>query len=157
MNKQKHEQAVKVLCESIEEARGKLTESELPPHDVCKAAIEGIVAKRGQSVLRKTPPVFREHPLGSLLGRYLDWHRGTGYLGSLYTIGWDAEMLEKASTSDPASYGDYWRHDKSRLFDHARLVAGIEGLGDKLDSLALVILKGQSRAAEAWSKALGRS
>lgn len=156
MNKKLCQLALEKLIEAVESARPKLTDSTLPPLDVCRVALEGIVAKRGKNVIRRTAPVFREHPLGSILHRCIAFHRSNGSLYGLFGTQDDVSLLLRASGRDPSSYGSYWTNDKSLLFEHARLVAGIDDLYDQMDTLALVLLQGQSSAAQAWQKALSQ-
>jgi hypothetical protein len=138
------EKTLKATESLIEKARGKLS-SKLPTQVVCSTALEACVKNDGS--FRKTPPVFRKNPLGSILYRLIYWHRGcnNAYLGTLFTTGLWSEII-----ADP---GD---NACETIIEHNKLVGDTTGreLHDQLDTLALVLLGGKSSSVARWQEVL---
>jgi hypothetical protein len=121
----------------------------LPPDSVCQAALDGILRKDGRTY--SNPPTFAKNPLGSILLRWMEWHKGGGYLGGVFSINMDCGLLERYSR-EPEKFGAWAHTDKMKL--HSAIVQGVEKLGDSINSLALVLRGGKSTACDAWNRAL---
>jgi hypothetical protein len=122
---------------------------DLPCDAICDAALDGILRRDGKTYAN--PPTFAKNPLGSLLLRWMQWHGGGGYLGGVFSIDMDCGLLTRFST-EPEKYGAWAK--TPGFASHAALVAGVEKLGDLLNSLALVLRSGKSNACDAWNRAL---
>jgi hypothetical protein len=156
MNKEKHETAVKMFLDHLEETRGKLT-MDLPPKAIMEAALRGIVSKRGRNVVKRKAPTFRDNPFGSILLRLLQFHGSTGSLYSRTVAETDAGLL----VSHAGPEGRKWGHEG--LQAASDLIAESyddlptnSDFADQMDTVAIVLRNGQSTAADAWKKALGK-
>ena len=126
----------------------------LPPAEIIEIAICGALNSRTGQWKTKAP-TFRENPLASLFWRLRDFHKGGGYLGTVFTTKLDAENLCRLESD---ACGSYWTDKRSRVFDHQAITKrhGLDGetVWQQLDTLAAVVLGGKSNAAEAWRRAL---
>ncbi len=138
------EKTLKATESLIEKARSKLS-SKLPTQVVCSTALEACVKNNGS--FRKTAPVFRKNPLGSILYRLIYWHRGcnNAYLGTLFTTATWSEII-----ADPGN------NACETIIEHNKLVGDTTGreLHDQLDTLALVLLGGKSSSVARWQEVL---
>ena len=125
---------IKFNLDLIEKYRVMLGSSvPLPDYETCKLAIGQILTKRG--TLYKNAPSIDSKPLGSLLWSFLDFHDGSGYVGT---------MMNLATFKCPMVARKYGM-DASSLFS-------------QLDTLARVLTGDDSlntNASKAWDKAIG--
>ena len=103
----------------------------MPPAPVCRLAIAGILNKRTGRLL-SNPRTLAADPLGSVLRRTLDWHRGSGNLWGAYAVRGDCDWIQRKAAWDP-----------TRSF------------ADEIDTLALILLNGKSQASDNWRRVLG--
>jgi len=169
MTGKKHSIAVDVLLDTIESAREKLATDKIdkdgktckgltmPPTDVIRAALTTIVAKRGKSTIRKTAPTFADAPLGSVLHRLIQFHRSSGSLWGVMGANFDAGCIVRWAFED----GDGRIKPDSRIGKTGELDLVRDSYSEEptdfkeqLDTVALVLLNGQSNAADAWHKAI---
>jgi hypothetical protein len=132
-----HADRVKALCDYIERLRPTLTTAPnavtLPAPDLVREAVAGGLNTRTGRPLASAPKRANK-PLANVLHRLLAWHRSSGYLGTIFAVRWECGDIVKARGLD---------------------MTGPE-LYDELDTLALLLTGGRSRAGDAWSSALGR-
>lgn len=116
-------------------------------------AVKGTLNSRTGRLLAK-PPVFRERPLASLLGRLIEWHLGSGNLWGIQGVHFDIGLL---LDFDPATkqYGEYWTGPKSNMANDHALAVGVteKELFETLTTIS-IILCGGSPATQRWEKAL---
>ena len=133
----KHADRVNALCDYIERLRPTVTTAPdaltLPTADIVREAIAGSLNARTGRPLASAPPRDKR-PVANVLHRLLAWHRSSGNMGSVFGVRWDCSDIVKARGLD---------------------MTGAE-LHDALDTLALLLMGGRSRAGDAWSHALGR-
>ena len=151
----KKNEKVQALLRQIETCRERLQDSHpLPPAEIIETAICGALNSRTGQWKTKAP-TFRENPLASLFWRLRDFHKGSGYLGTIFTTKGDADTLCRLKAD---VCGKYWTDKRSRIFDHQAITKrhGLDGetVWQQLDTLAAVVLGGKSNAAEAWRNAL---
>ena len=133
----KHADRVNALCDYIERLRPTITTAPdaltLPTPDIVREAVAGALNTRTGRPLASAPSRAKR-PVGNVLWRLLAWHRSSGNMGSVFGVRWDCDDLVKARGLD---------------------MTGPE-LHDALDTLALLLAGGRSRASDAWAHALGR-
>ena len=135
-----HAERVEFICNYVETVRTKWAEYDaprddifvLPPAEIVREAISGQLNSRTGRPLR-SPPRRAERPLGNVLHRLLAWHRSSGYLGGVLGVIWDCNDIAK---------------------ERGLEITGRE-LYDSLDTLALLLTRGRSRAGDNWERALG--
>ena len=120
------------LCAVIERLRSTVS-LPMPDADMVREAIDGILNTRTGKLLRSAPNIDAR-PLANVFWYINDWHRGSGYIGTIYNNRFKCGYIAKARNLD---------------------ITGSE-LHDMLDTLALVLRKGDSPASDRWTKALGR-
>jgi len=173
-----YHRTVNTLCEYVEAQRDKLTEHKLPPMAIIEKAIEGIVAKRGKRLLRKSCPPEDQNGLAYILFKLIQFHRGNGHLGGLWGI--DSSCYCFASWASQQTFNPH--PDRAGLTPIVKLIRDAydipimpkddpnidhsertkypadkengKRINSELDTLALVLLAGQSSAADAWQKAI---
>lgn len=104
--------------------------------DQLRVALDELVSKRSPYNVLRTLPTYRERPLGSLLGRLLRWHRGSGQLDGYMMAKWDADRFPAVARLRYRDLG----------------LEAYEDLFDVLDTTALLLLGGRSTAADAWRR-----
>jgi hypothetical protein len=128
---------VQALCDYIERLRPTVTTAPdavtLPTADIVREAIAGSLNTRTGRPLASAPPRDKR-PVANVLWRLLAWHRSSGNLGAIFAARWDCDDIVTARNLD---------------------MTGPE-LHDALDTLALLLTGGRSRAGDAWARALGR-
>jgi len=133
----KHADRVNALCDYIERLRPTVTSAPdavtLPAPDIVREAIAGSLNTRSGRPLASAPKRDKK-PVANVLWRLLAWHRSSGNMGSVFGVRWDCDDLVTARNLD---------------------MTGPE-LHDALDTLALLLTGGRSRASDAWTHALGR-
>ena len=118
-------------CEKIEALREKFPN--LPTAEMVREAIDGILHFRTGRMLANAPK-FTKRPLANIFYRVVEWHRGNGNLGPVFSAKWDCELIVRDRGLDITA----------------------NELHDQLDTLALLLWNGKSNATAQWSKALGR-
>jgi hypothetical protein len=127
--------AIDRLCAGVERRRAHLGDTAtLPSATIVREAIDGIFHRRTGNELRSAPPRDKR-PIANVLWRIMAWHRSSGGMGSIFGMHWACGDIVKARDLD---------------------MTGLE-LYDELDTLAIVLLGGRSRAADNWARALGNS
>jgi hypothetical protein len=167
MTNKKHTIAVDAILDTIETARSLLTSDitnadgtiskgvTVPPTAVIRKALEGIVAKRGKRIIRTTAPTFYDSPLASVLHRLIQYHRSSGSLWGVMGARHDARCIARwAFDGKPNPNGRVEKSGDPGIMRESYSEAP-DDFTDQMDSVALVILNGQSRAADNWSRALG--
>jgi hypothetical protein len=163
----KHKIAVDAIMEAVETARTKLSPDitkpdgtiekgiVIPPTAVVRKAVEGIVAKRGRHIIVANPKTFYDFPLASVLLRLIQFHRSSGSLWGVMGATFDAGCIARWAFEDDRNPNG--RIEKSGDMEIMResYPEAPDDFKGQMDSLALVILKGQSRAADNWSRQLG--
>ena len=136
----KHADRVNALCDYIERLRPTLTTAPdapdavtLPTPDIVREAVAGALNTQTGRPLASAPPRDKR-PVANVLHRLLAWHRSGGNMGSIFGLRWDCGDIVKARGLD---------------------TTGPE-LHDELNTLALLLTGGRSRASDAWTHALGR-
>ena len=116
------------------------------PEKALRHALDGILNKRTGNLLASAP-TFRDRPLASLLYRHIAWHRGSGNLGGIFSVKWDADLLVNPHRD--------WEPGSALAHD-AQLTGEMTSseLHDRLETTALIMTNGQSPAADRWRKAL---
>lgn len=173
-----YNRTVTTLCEHVEAQRSKLTEHKLPPMAIIEKAIEGIVAKRGKRLLRKSCPSEDQNGLAYILFKIIQFHCGNGHLGGLFGV--DTSCYCFASWASQQSFNphpdragltpivelirdaynieimpeDNKNIDRSERVKYPADKANAKKINSELDTLALVLLAGQSNAMDAWQKAI---
>jgi hypothetical protein len=122
---------VNALCDHVEHFRQRISEP-LPPADLVREAIDGIINSRTGRLLRSAPSMDAR-PLSNVFWYVNDWHGGTGYIGTLFNCRFKCGDIVRGRGMD---------------------ITG-EALHDMLDTLALVLRNGNSPASDRWAKALG--
>lgn len=127
--------AIDRICAAVELRRAHLgNAATLPSAPIVREAIDGIFNRRTGNELRSAPPRDKR-PIANVLWRIMAWHKSSGGMGSVFGVRWACDDIAKARYLD---------------------ITGPE-LYDALDTLALVLLGGRSRAADNWARALGIS
>ena len=127
--------AIDRICTAIESKRAQLSgTAPLPSADIVHEAIDGIFHRTTGNELRSAPPRDKR-PIANVLWRLLAWHRSIGNFGGVFSLQWACDDIVRERDLN---------------------VTGLE-LYDHLDTLAIVLLGGQSRAADNWDRALGVS
>ena len=124
---------LETMCGLIETARG-LISLPLPDAPMVRECIDGILNTRTGKLLRSAPNIDAK-PLANVFWYLLDWHRSSGYIGTLYNCRFKASGIAKDRNLD---------------------ITGAELYG-MLETLAIVLHGGHSPASERWEKALGRA
>ena len=152
------DQRVEYFLQKINEARSKLVKHSLPPDRVCEVCIRESLNSRNGRLLANSP-TFRERPLASVFHRMLCWHRGNGFLGTIFTVQMDCGLIIRFD-SESSDWGDYWKSDKSQMLRDHNLVVECgytdeKQLFEDIDTLVQVCLMGTSTAMDKWKAALG--
>lgn len=166
MNATKHKAAVDVILDTIESGRAKLLAVKfdksgnpvkpvtMPPTAVIRRALEGIVAKRGKRIIRTTAPNFYDSPLASILHRLIQFHRSSGSLWGVMGTTHDAGCITRwAFDGKPNPAGRVEKSGDPGILRDSYSEAP-DDFSDQMDTVALVILNGQSNAANAWRRAI---
>ena len=131
----KYTAAIDRLCDVVEIRRAHLSDTAtLPNAPIVREAIDGIFNRRTGNELRSAPPRDKR-PVANVLWRIMAWHRSSGGMGSIFGLRWACDDIVK--TRDLGMTGPE--------------------LYDTIDTLAIVLLGGRSRAADNWERALGSS
>jgi hypothetical protein len=131
------------ICAAVERRRACLNDvAPLPDTDIVRTAISGIFNTRTGNELRSAPPRDKR-PLANVLWRLMAFHRSSGGIGGVFSLRWACDDIVKAHRKGP------YRHKSLDLN-----ISG-EQLFDAINTLAIVLLGGQSRAADNWERALG--
>jgi len=132
-----HADRVNALCDYIERLRPTVTTAPdaltLPTPAMVREAIAGSLSTRTGRPLASAPPRDKR-PVANVLHRLLAWHRSSGNMGSIFGLHWDCGDIVTARNLDMTGPDLY----------------------DGLDTLALLLTGGRSRAGDAWTHALGR-
>lgn len=122
--------------------------------DLFALALDDTVSKRAPYNFLRTPPTYRERPIGSLFLRLKRWHAGNGQLDSRMIATWDARNFIRNVTG-PARNLDLSRYpdDLARLLPSGDRAA--ERLVDMIDNTLRLMRGGPSSATRAWERALG--
>ena len=123
---------VDAMCGLIETAR-ELISLPLPDAPMVRECINGILSARTGKLLRSAPDLYAK-PLANVFWYLLDWHRSSGYIGTLYNCRFKASGIARDRDLD---------------------ITGAD-LYDRLENLAIVLYGGNSPASDRWEKALGR-
>ena len=139
----KHADRVNALCDYVERLRPTFTTAPdavtLPTPDIVREAIAGSLNTQTGRPLASAPPRDKR-PVANALHRLLAWHRSGGNMGSIFGLRWDCDDLVMARG------WDRWEDLN---------ITGPDLYG-ALDTLALLLTGGRSRAGDAWTHALGR-
>ena len=121
------------MCAIVERLRDTVS-LPMPDAAIVREAIDGILNTRTGRLLRSAPNINRK-PLANVFWFLVDWHGGSGYIGTIYNCRWKCGGIVKERNMD---------------------MTGAE-LHDSLDTLALVLRNGSSPASDRWERALGLS
>lgn len=141
------------MCNNLEEnIRPKLT-LPLPSKEIIRLALAEMLNTRTAKRLANAPPM-NKRPLASLLHRLVTWHGSGGNLSGVFSITMDCGVLTRFKEK-PESFNVYWQTDGIKEAA-ALLPEGIteKELFEQMDTLALSLTGGKSRAAEAWGRVL---
>lgn len=120
------------MCELVEALREDISEP-MPSADIVREAIDGILNTRTGRLLRSAPNIYAK-PLANVFWYIVDWHDGSGYIGTILNCHFKCGYIAEKRGWD---------------------ITGAE-LHDQLESLAMVLRNGDSPAVDRWAKALGR-
>ena len=136
MDNERYTAAVGEWCEKVEQARARLTVSPLvatlPDPDTVRESLDGVFNRRKGGMLRSAPRSDKR-PLANVLWRLITWHKSSGGLGGVYGVRWACDDIVR---------------------DRGLDMTGAD-LHASMDTLAIVLLGGESRAAAAWERAIG--
>ena len=136
MDNERYTAAIGEWCEKVEQARARLTVSPLvatlPDPDMVRESLDGVFNRRKGRLLRSAPRSDKR-PLANVLWRLITWHRSSGGLGGVYGVLWACDDIVR---------------------DRGLDMSGAD-LHASMDTLAIVLLGGESRAAAAWERAIG--
>lgn len=117
--------------------------TEIPPDEICQAAIDGILRRDGKTY--SNPPAFLKNPFANILLRMISWHGSGGNLHGMMFAQLDCRFLSKA--------GENPRENETATFKTQAALAMGRNVFDEFNTLALVLRAGKSRAADAWHRA----
>ena len=134
---------LEAMCGLIETVRDRISEP-MPDAPMVRECIDGILNSRTGKLLRSAPDLYAK-PLANVFWYLVDWHRSSGYIGTLYNCRFKCHGIARDRAENI-------RRGNLPLPD----ITGAE-LYDMLETLAIVLHGGNSPAADRWEKALGRA
>lgn len=128
---------------------------EIPIEAICKHIGTTLFKKNGE--MYRNPPTFREKPLASCFQRLFDWEFSGGNLTTVFTTGFDIDLLiRSAEDSRNGKLGSYWTDKKSNLLNEGIWTVGMtkKQLETFVTFVAREYKQGETPARQAWQRVL---